>query len=110
MRTIFGTLLLVSSLFVVQSANADTPNPGKGPTDPQIVAILVTANQVDIDAAKVAKMQSKNKDVKEFADTMVRDHESANKQAKDLAAKLKIKPEENPTSKSLKEGGKENLA
>ena len=81
-----------------------------GPTDPQIAAIVVAANQVDIDAAKVAKGQSKNADVKEFADTMIRDHEGANKQAKELVTKLHVKPEENATSKSLKEGGKKNIA
>ena len=81
-----------------------------GPTDPQIAAIVVAANQADIDAAKVAKSHTKNKDVKEFAETMVRDHESVNKQAKALVKKLKVKPEPNPTSKSLTQGGKENVA
>ena len=81
-----------------------------GPTDPQIAAIVVAANQADIDAAKVASTRSKNKDVKEFARTMIRDHEGVNKQAKALVKKLKVKPEPNPTSKSLSEGGKANVA
>ena len=41
---------------------------------------------------------------------MVRDDESANKQAKSLVKKLGVKPEPNPTSKSLTRGGKENIA
>ena len=80
------------------------------PTDPQIAATVVAANQADIDAAKVATSRTKNQDVKEFAETMIRDHESVNKQAKDLVKKLKVKPEENATSKSLEQGGKENVA
>ena len=35
-----------------------------GPTDPQIAAIVVTANQVDIDAGKLAQTKSKNKEVR----------------------------------------------
>jgi len=81
-----------------------------GPTDPQIAAIVVAANQVDIDAGKLAKKHAKNKDVKAFAETMIRDHEAVNKQAKALAKKLKLKPEPNPTSKSLIDGGKKNVA
>src|SRR5581483_1393614 len=80
----------------------------EGPTDAQIAMIVVVANQVDIDAAKLAKSKSKNKDVKAFAATMIKDHEAVNKQAKALVKKLKVKPEESPTSKSLADGGKEN--
>jgi len=80
------------------------------PTDPQIAAIVVAANQADIDAGKLAKSHAKAADVKEFANTMIRDHEGVNKQAKALVQKLHVKPEPNPTSKSLLDGGKQNLA
>lgn len=111
MKKSFYMSLMGSSLFFVPMAMAETtPAAAAGPTDPQIAAIVVAANQVDIDAAKVAKSHTKNKEVKEFAETMMRDHESVNKQAKALVTKLKVKPEENPTSKSLTEGGKENVA
>jgi len=81
-----------------------------GPTDPQIASIVVTANQVDIDAGKLAKGKTKNKDVKAFAQQMITDHSAVNKQAVDLVTKLKVKPESNPTSDSLKKGGDENIA
>jgi putative membrane protein len=81
-----------------------------GPTDPQIAAIVVTANQVDIDAGKLAKGKTHNKDVKAFAQQMITDHTSVNKQATDLAKKLKVTPESSPTSESLKKGGDENIA
>ena len=81
-----------------------------GPTDPQIAAIVVTANQVDVDAGQLAKGKTHNKDVKAFAQQMVTDHTAVNKQAGALVKKLGVKPEPNPTSASLKQGGTENLA
>ena len=41
---------------------------------------------------------------------MVTDHTGVNKSATSLAAKLKVTPEDNATSGSLKEGGEKNLA
>jgi putative membrane protein len=80
-----------------------------GPTDPQIAAIVVTANQVDIDAGKLAQTKSKNKEVQDFAKLMVTDHTGVNKAATDLVTKLKVKPEDNPTAQSLKSGGAQNI-
>ena len=63
-----------------------------GPTDPQIAAIVVTANQVDIDAGKLAESKTKSKDVKAFAQRMVTDHSGVNKAAIDLVHKLGVTP------------------
>jgi len=81
-----------------------------GPTDPQIAAIVVTANQVDINAGKLAKSKAENKEVKAFASQMVTDHTGVNKAATALVTRLKVTPEENATSRSLKSGGEANLA
>ena len=80
-----------------------------GPNDAQIAAIVVTANQVDIDAGKLAESKAKHKDVKAFGKQMVTDHSGVNKQAVALVTKLKVKPEDNPTSESLKKGGEDNV-
>ncbi|HWJ93187.1 MAG TPA: DUF4142 domain-containing protein [Telluria sp.] len=80
------------------------------PDDAQIAAIVVAANQVDIDAGKLAEKKTKNAEVKAFAKQMVTDHSGVNKQAVALVTKLKVTPQENDTSKSLKQGGKENMA
>ena len=80
------------------------------PTDPQIAAIVVTANQVDIDAGKLAKAHAQSADVKKFAETMIKDHTGVNKAATDLVTKLQVTPEPNATSKSLQQGGDKNLA
>jgi putative membrane protein len=74
---------------------------GAKPTDPQIAHIAYTAGQLDIEAAKQALEKSKNKDVRVFAEDMVRDHTAVNKQALDLVKKLKVTPEDNDTSKAL---------
>jgi len=78
-----------------------------GPSDAQIAAIVVAANQVDIDAGKLAESKSTSKEVKDFAQRMVTDHTGVNKSATELVTKLKVKPEENPTSTSLKKGGED---
>jgi putative membrane protein len=77
--------------------------------DAQIASIVVTANQVDIDAGNLAKKQATNPEVKKFADLMVTDHTGVNKSATALVTKLKVTPEDNPTSQSLKSGGDANL-
>jgi putative membrane protein len=83
---------------------------GKGPSDPQIAGIVVTANQIDVDAGKLAKSKSKNKEVKDFAQQMITDHTAVNKQAGALAKKLGVTPEDSDTSKSLKKGAADNIA
>jgi putative membrane protein len=82
---------------------------GAGPTDPQIAHIVVTANQVDIDAGKLAESKGSSQEVRDFGKMMVTDHSGVNKQAVALVTKLGVKPEDNPTSQSLKSGGAENL-
>jgi putative membrane protein len=95
---------------IVLAAGAGAWAQGAGPTDPQIAKIVVTANQVDIDAGTLAKSKSKNKDVVEFAQLMITDHGGVNKAATELVQKLHVIPETNPTSVSLQKGGDENLA
>lgn len=81
----------------------------QAPNDAQIAAIVVTANQVDIDAGKLAESKASNQQVKAFGKQMVTDHTGVNKQATELVARLGVKPEDNPTAQSLKSGGAENV-
>jgi putative membrane protein len=81
-----------------------------GPTDPQIAAIVVTANQVDIDAGNLAKSKAQSKEVREFAERMVTDHSGVNKSATELVTRLRVTPEPNDTSRSLSQGGEDNIA
>ena len=93
-----GAVLLSGAVASAQDVN-----------DAQIASIVVTANQVDIDAGKLAATKATDPEVKKFAQTMVTDHTGVNKQATALVTKLKVKPEDNSTSKSLYDGGKENV-
>jgi putative membrane protein len=80
------------------------------PTDPQIAHIAYTAGVIDINAAKQALSKASNKEVKAFAQDMVRDHEAVNKQALDLVKKLNVTPEDNDTSKTLSKQAADKLA
>jgi putative membrane protein len=94
-----GALLLASAAVFAQG----------GPSDAQIAHIVVTANQVDIDAGKLAESSGQSADVKAFGKRMVTDHTGVNKEAVALVKKLGVTPEDNPTSESLKKGGEDNL-
>jgi putative membrane protein len=81
----------------------------QSPSDPQIAGIVVTANSIDVEAGKLAKSRTKNKEVSQFAQQMITDHTAVNKQAGALAKKLHVKPEDSDTSKSLKAGAADNI-
>src|SRR5688500_1481094 len=70
-------------------------------SDPEIASIAVTANQVDINAGELAKTKSKNKEVINFANTMINDHKAVIAQAVALVTKLNVTPKDNAVSKKL---------
>ena len=98
-------------LFVLSSLPLVAPAAlyAQQPNDAQIAAIVVTANQVDIDAGKLAESKASNAEVKAFGRQMVTDHSGVNKQATELVTKLGVKPEDNATAQSLKSGGAANV-
>ncbi len=100
-----SSILFVSALFLSSS-----PAAAQSITDAQIASIVVTANQVDVDARQLAASSSKNADVRKFAQLMVRDHTDVNRQAVDLVTRLKVTPQDNETSRSLAAGGEKNVA
>jgi putative membrane protein len=72
------------------------------PSDANIGAIVLAANQIDIDYGKLALAKSKNKEVLAFAQQMVTDHGAVQKSVIELAGKLHLTPVENDTSNGLK--------
>lgn len=100
-------VLIAASLLSLATMVASAES--AGPSDAQIAAIVVTANQVDIDAGRLADTQTHSAEVKSFAELMIRDHTGVNQAATDLQ-KLRVTPEPNPTSESLQKGGEQNLA
>jgi putative membrane protein len=95
---------------VAVDSAATAAAPAEGPTDPQIAAIVVAANSVDIAAGELAKEKGTDAEVKAFAQQMITDHTAVNQQATDLVTKLGVTPEENPTSQQLTQGGESTKA
>lgn len=74
------------------------------PNDAQIAHIAYTAGLADIANAQQAMKKSKNKEVRAFAQNMLSDHKAVNDKALALVKKLKVTPQDNPTSKSIAKG------
>lgn len=101
-------LTAVGAALALAALDAGAANPG--PSDAQIAAIVVTANQVDIDAGQLAQTRAQSPEVKAFGQRMAMDHSDVNKSAVELVTKLHVTPQPNDTSKSLQKGGDDNLA
>lgn len=75
-----------------------------GPSDAQIVGIVLAADQIDIDYGTIALSKSQNQQVREFAERMVTDHSAVQKSVIGLAAKLNVTAAASSTSTGLKSG------
>lgn len=95
--------LTLSSMPLAQANNGKL-------TDPKIAHVAYTAGLIDAAAAKQALAKSKNKMIREFARTMLRDHQAVNEQALALVKKLNVTPEDNDISKGLSNEAKSQLA
>ena len=87
-------LLLASSAWAADSTPLN---------DAQIAHIAYTAGQIDIEAARLALEKTQDPEVRQFAETMLRDHQAVNVQALALVKKLEVTPEDNVTSRALSE-------
>lgn len=103
-------MMKMSSFAIVGALSCAVPATAQTINDAQIASIVVTANQVDVDAGKLAAATASNADVRTFATLMVTDHTGVNKAAVDLATRLKVTPQDNPTSQALKAAGDKNIA
>ncbi len=110
MKKLIAITGALAAVAMLGTTHAQTSAAGSPPNGPQIAMIAVVADTVDIDAGKLAAEKASSKEVKEFAETMVRDHTAVNAKATALAKKLGVTPEESATSKSLKADGDKMLA
>lgn len=85
-----------------QEAHAQQQAPALN--DAHIAHIAVTANAIDIEIGEIAGKKGSAQSVQEFASLMITDHTAVNEQAAALAAELGVTPEDNPVSRSLREG------
>ena len=83
---------------------------GETPTDAQIAEIVVKANQVDVDAGRLAINKTADAKVKDFAREMIAAHTQIGNEALALIRKLGVTPEPSVTSHSLEGGGAANIA
>lgn len=87
-----------------QDKMSDDKMSQQGPSDVQIVGIVLAADQIDIDYGKIALQKSKDARVREFAQRMVTDHSAVQKSVIELAGKLGVKAADSQTSTGLKSG------
>jgi putative membrane protein len=97
-------LSLLSLLLLAPSLALTAQSAPPKLSDPEVAHVAVTANTIDIDAAKLAQSKTRNTDVKQFAATMIADHSAVNAQATALATKLGVTPKDNDVSQSLLKG------
>ena len=96
-----STNFTIAAIAAFATASAAMAQPTAGPTDPQIAHIAYTAGVLDVAAAKQALQKSKNAQVRDFAEEMIRDHTAVNDKALALVKQLHVTPEDNPTSQAL---------
>jgi putative membrane protein len=94
-------LTLIAAGFAWALASTATMAEDAKPNDAQIAHIAYTAGQIDIKAAHLALQKSKNKEVRNFAENMVKDHTAVNDQALAVVKKLSVTPQDNDTSKAI---------
>ena len=77
---------------------ASTAPAPSGPTDANIAAILLAANNTDISYARLAPSRAQSQAVKDFAQRMLTDHTGVLQLVNDLLSKIELTPEDNATS------------
>ena len=95
---------LLLGLIAPSTLSGQTAAPTPDLTDPQVAHVAVTANAIDIDAARYALTRSRDSVVRGFANTMITDHSAVNAQAAALATRLGVTPADNAVSRSLQDG------
>jgi putative membrane protein len=123
--TLFGFVILSNAAFsqgAQQSPSPSTDTTGSPAattpvqanqgmlTDNQIHGVVSVANQGEIDVAKIALKQGKDKSVKDFANMMVKEHGKVKKELMGLAKTAKMKNDDSPTKKTFEEAGQASMS
>jgi putative membrane protein len=95
LRYFLATALVLSSAPQLK-AQADL-------NDLEMAHAAVTANNTDIAYAHLALALSENPAIREFAETMIRDHSAVNTQVFALARKLNVQAQDNAFSRKLRQ-------
>ncbi len=98
------TITFGAVIVAVLAGTAATVHRGPKPlNDLEMAHVAVTANNTDIAYAHLALALSENPKIREFAETMIRDHTAVNEQVFALAKKLGVTAEDNDVSRELRE-------
>lgn len=95
-----SSLLAIGLAFSMFHGAAQAQSPAEL-NDLEIAHVAYVADNIDIRYAHLALAISQNAEVREFAKTMIRDHEAVNEQALALLKKLNAQPQDNFLSKTL---------
>ncbi|MEE9207451.1 MAG: DUF4142 domain-containing protein [Gemmatimonadota bacterium] len=102
--TVGAIVALLVSVTSASAQSADELN------DLEIAHVAYTADNIDIRYAHLALAISNNPKVREFAETMIRDHSAINERALALLQKLDVQPQDNFLSQALLQQADENVA
>lgn len=105
-QRILKTFLLSASVLLLLASCNEKKKGANALNDAEIASVAVTANQIDVDYAKIALQKSTDPEANKFAQTMMDDHNSIIEKATALVQKLNVTPEDNSTSQSLLDGAK----
>ena len=120
-KTCSAAVILIAASALVPSAWAQpatnsgtsntttTTNPANGEgtagtqqmTDSQIAMVVMTADTAEVSQAKMATQKAQNKQVKSFANHMMKDHSTNEHQVAQFDKKRKMTPEESQLSQTL---------
>jgi putative membrane protein len=103
-KCIRWSLVLLSLSFIPFTYAADLPNADK------VTKVLIVINKNEIAAAKLAMNKSQNKQVKDYANMMEKQHTENLNETLKISKQLKIAPTGSKESEQLKQDGKKELA
>lgn len=104
MKTLSIAFAVGMAAIGVSAEAGDTMN------DLEIAHTAYTAGGLDIRYAHLALAVSENEQVRQFAQTMIRDHTAVNDAAGELIAELDVTPQDNDLSRALVEGAEAKRA
>lgn len=81
-----------------------------GPTEAEILHVVMTVNNSEIEAAQLAKARSTDQEVISLANHIIKDHTAVNNRAMALAKRMNLEPDSNEISKSLQAGSATTMA
>jgi len=103
----------VDTLATTPPATATTPTTGDvagGGTDANVVDVLTVANQGEVDYSQIGAEKATNASVKQFAQLMVKDHNTMLDAVKGLAAKLNVTPAANDKVNDLQKENQKDIS